>query len=187
MERSGCTALGQPAQTPFSRPSRPTGKTWSFVSHVSSPGTGWPTCVPAKGWRLSSGTHSPCKPSMAVRPQTIRSMPRTSPYSSAVVCCHTRTSTLRRCGPREPCSGGACLGRAHAPSSSRISRNTTSQSNLPEIGKKLAYKANREGVVERFADPAVQQSVEVDLALIGSYAQWLSDVELTIVQTAKAP
>src|SRR5438094_3910305 len=44
--------LGQPAQTPFSRPSRPTGKTWSFVSHVSSPGTGWPTCVPAKGWRL---------------------------------------------------------------------------------------------------------------------------------------
>ena len=41
--------------------------------------------------------------------------------------------------------------------------------------------------MERFADPAVQQSVEVDLALIGSYAQWLSDVELTIVQTAKAP
>ena len=41
--------------------------------------------------------------------------------------------------------------------------------------------------MERFADPAVQQSVEVDLALIGSYAQWRSDVELTIVQTAKAP
>ena len=40
-------------------------------------------------------------------------------------------------------------------------------------------------MVERFADPAVQQSVEVDLALIGSYDQLLSDVELTIVQTAK--
>ena len=35
-------------------------------------------------------------------------------------------------------------------------QHTHSQSNLPEIGKKLAYKANREGVVERFADPAVQ-------------------------------
>jgi len=64
-------------------------------------------------------------------------------------------------------------------------QNTNSQYNLPEIGKKLAYKANRDGVVERFSDPAVQKSVEVDLALIGYYDQWLSDVELTIVQTAK--
>src|SRR6058998_3692064 len=64
-------------------------------------------------------------------------------------------------------------------------QNTHSQYNLPEIGKKLAYEANREGVVERFSDPAVQKSVEVDLALIGSYDQLLSDVELTIVQTAK--
>ena len=64
-------------------------------------------------------------------------------------------------------------------------QNTNSQYNLPEIGKKLAYKANRDGVVERFSDPAVQKSVEVDLALIGSYDQLLSDVELTIVQTAK--
>jgi len=64
-------------------------------------------------------------------------------------------------------------------------QNTNSQYNLPEIGKKLAYKANREGVVERFSDPAVQKSVEVDLALIGYYDQLLSDVELTIVQTAK--
>src|SRR5215510_10966370 len=64
-------------------------------------------------------------------------------------------------------------------------QNTHSQYNLPEIGKKLAYKANRDGVVERFADPAVPKSVAVDLALIGSYDPWLSDVELTIVQTAK--
>jgi transposase len=64
-------------------------------------------------------------------------------------------------------------------------QNTNSQYNLPEIGKKLAYKANRDGVVERFSAPAVQKSVEVDLALIGSYDQLLSDVELTIVQTAK--
>jgi hypothetical protein len=40
------------------------------------------------------------------------------------------------------------------------------QDNLPEIGKKIAYQANREGVAERFDDGAVQQTVEVDLALI---------------------
>jgi transposase len=64
-------------------------------------------------------------------------------------------------------------------------QHTNSQYNLPEIGKKLAYKANREGVAERFSAPAGQKRVEVDLALIGSYDQLRSDVELTIVQTAK--
>src|SRR5215510_1927029 len=33
--------------------------------------------------------------------------------------------------------------------------NTNSQSNLPAIGKTIAYQTNREGVAERFADPAV--------------------------------
>jgi Transposase len=33
-------------------------------------------------------------------------------------------------------------------------QNTNRQDNLPEIGKKLAYKANRAGVAERFPDPA---------------------------------
>jgi transposase len=64
-------------------------------------------------------------------------------------------------------------------------QNTNSQYNLPEIGKKLAYKGNRDGVAERFLEPAVQKSVEVDLALIDHYDRLLSDVELTIVQTAK--
>ena len=64
-------------------------------------------------------------------------------------------------------------------------QHTNSQYNLPEIGKKLAYKANRDGVADRFPDPAVQKSVEVDLALIDYYDQLLRDVELTIVQTAK--
>jgi transposase len=63
--------------------------------------------------------------------------------------------------------------------------NTNSQYNLPEIGKKIAYKANRDGVAERFPDPAVQKSIEVDLALIGHYDQLLRDVELSILQTAK--
>jgi transposase len=64
-------------------------------------------------------------------------------------------------------------------------QNTNSQYNLPEIGKKLAYKANRAGVAERFPDPAVQKSIEVDLGLIGYYDQVLNDLELTIVNTAK--
>jgi len=64
-------------------------------------------------------------------------------------------------------------------------QNTNSQYNLPEIGKKIAYKANRSGVAERFADPAVQKSIEVDLALITHYDQLLTDLELSIVQAAK--
>jgi transposase len=64
-------------------------------------------------------------------------------------------------------------------------QNTNSQDNLPAIGKKIAYKANRDGVAERFADPAVQKSIEVDLALSGYYDALLRDVELTVLNTAK--
>jgi transposase len=64
-------------------------------------------------------------------------------------------------------------------------RNTNSQYNLPEIGKKLAYKANRDGVAERFPDPAVQKSMAVDLALLGYYDPLLNDLELHIVKAAK--
>jgi transposase len=64
-------------------------------------------------------------------------------------------------------------------------QNTNSQYNLPAIGKNIAYKANRDGVAERFADPAVQKSIEVDLALVSYYDEQLRDVELTILKTAK--
>jgi transposase len=64
-------------------------------------------------------------------------------------------------------------------------QHTNSQYTLPAIGKTIAYKANRDGVAERFPDPAVQKSVEVDLALIDYYDRLLSDRELTILQTAK--
>jgi transposase len=64
-------------------------------------------------------------------------------------------------------------------------QNTNSQYNLPEIGKNIAYKANRDGVAERFPDPAVHKSIEVDLALIDYYDQLLTDLELPIVHTAK--
>jgi transposase len=64
-------------------------------------------------------------------------------------------------------------------------QNTNSQYNLPEIGKKLAYKANRDGIAERFPDPAVHKSMEVDLALLGYYEPLLRDLELHIVKAAK--
>ena len=64
-------------------------------------------------------------------------------------------------------------------------QNTNSQYNLPAIGTKIAYKANRAGVAERFADAAVHKSIAVDLALITSDDELLRDVERTIVNTAK--
>jgi transposase len=64
-------------------------------------------------------------------------------------------------------------------------QHTNSQYNLPEIGKKIAYKANRAGVAERFPDPAVQKSIDVDLALIGHYDSLLHDMELSVLTTAK--
>ena len=64
-------------------------------------------------------------------------------------------------------------------------QKTTRQSTLPALGKKIAYKANRDGVAERFPAPAVQKSIEVDLALIGHYDQLLRDVERSILKTAK--
>src|SRR5262245_38489035 len=39
-------------------------------------------------------------------------------------------------------------------------QNTNSQYNLPEIGKKMAYKAHREGVAARVDDPAVHKTME---------------------------
>ena len=64
-------------------------------------------------------------------------------------------------------------------------QNTISQYNLPEFGKKLAYKGNRTGVAEHFPDPAVRASIEMDLSLIDHYDTLLTAVELTIVRSAK--
>jgi transposase len=64
-------------------------------------------------------------------------------------------------------------------------QNTNSQYNLSAIGTNLAYQANRDGVAGRFADPAVQKSMEVDLAFVSHYDTLLRDVELTLLKTAK--
>jgi transposase len=64
-------------------------------------------------------------------------------------------------------------------------QNTTSQYTLPEIGKKIADQATREGGAERFDDRAVQKTIEVDLALITYDDERLKDLALFIVKTAK--
>ena len=65
-------------------------------------------------------------------------------------------------------------------------QNTTSQYNLPELGKKLAYKANREGVAEHFPEPRVRKTIEVDISLIDHYDKLLGEVELYLTRSAKA-
>ena len=47
----------------------------------------------------------------------------------------------------------------------------------PDLGKQLAYQANRDGVAERFPDPAVQQRMEVDLARLHHDDRRLGDSE----------
>jgi hypothetical protein len=64
-------------------------------------------------------------------------------------------------------------------------QNTNRQDTLPALGQKIASKANRDGVAERFADPAVHKSIEVDLALINYDDELLGDVERTLVTTAQ--
>jgi hypothetical protein len=64
-------------------------------------------------------------------------------------------------------------------------QHTHSPYNLPEIGKKIAYKANRQGVAERFDEAAGQKTIEVDLALITYDDERLKDLELTILKTAQ--
>src|SRR6266542_6634272 len=64
--------------------------------------------------------------------------------------------------------------------------NTNSQYNLPEIEKRLAYKANREGVADHFPEPSVRKTIEVDVSLINNYDHLLSEVELYITRSAKA-
>ncbi len=64
-------------------------------------------------------------------------------------------------------------------------QNTRAQYNLPAFEKRLAYPGNRDGVVERFPDPSVRKSIEVDVVLLDQYDVLVNDLELTIVRDAK--
>ena len=123
-------------------------------------------------WRQGQKRHDRC-------PENCRAAPRG--HAAPGLCLSRRDA--RHPGPA-PAPDVICM-RKRAELLTHV-QNTNSQYNLPEIGKKLAYKANRDGVAERFPDPAVQKSIEVDLALIGSlrppaHATW----SWLIVKTAK--
>ena len=62
--------------------------------------------------------------------------------------------------------------------------NTNTQYNLPAFRKKLSRKYNHAGVAERFDDPQVRKSVEVDLEMIEAMNQVLKKLEWHIEKTA---
>ena len=64
-------------------------------------------------------------------------------------------------------------------------QNTNSQYNLPPLPKRLAYRCNRDGVAERFADTSARKSVELDLALMDTHDRMIVELERYILQTAK--
>jgi transposase len=64
--------------------------------------------------------------------------------------------------------------------------NTNRQYNLPEIGKRLANKSNREAVAEHFPAPSVRKTLEVEVSLIDHYDQLLGAVERSLTRSAKA-
>jgi hypothetical protein len=65
-------------------------------------------------------------------------------------------------------------------------QHTNSHYKLAEMSKKLASKANREGVEDHFPAPSVRKTIEVEVSLIDHYAQLLGEVELDITRRAKA-
>ena len=62
---------------------------------------------------------------------------------------------------------------------------TAHQYNLPPLGKRIAYPANREGVAEHFENRAVRKSIAVDLALLERYDSLLTELEVDLVRQAK--
>jgi transposase len=62
-----------------------------------------------------------------------------------------------------------------------------SQYNLAPFSKKLSYAANRAAmkIAERFADPSVQKSAAVDLALVDRLDELIAEVESHLTATAR--
>ena len=63
--------------------------------------------------------------------------------------------------------------------------NTNTQYNLPRFEKKLSYKANRDGVTDRFAEAGARTSMDVNLELIGHLDRLIGRVQLQLTRTAK--
>ncbi len=64
-------------------------------------------------------------------------------------------------------------------------QNTNSQYNLPQFGKKIAYKTNRIGIEDHFTDDSVKENIILDTKLLDTYDKLLNEVELHITNHAK--
>jgi hypothetical protein len=63
-------------------------------------------------------------------------------------------------------------------------QNTNSQYNLPDSFGCLARLKNRNGIVEQFEHPSVQESITADMEIIRSYDVILSQLEKSIINMA---
>jgi len=63
--------------------------------------------------------------------------------------------------------------------------NTNSQYNLPEFGGRIDRKKRRSNVMDRFLDPSVHKSVEIDLTLIDYYSEVIAQTEWFIEKNAR--
>lgn len=59
------------------------------------------------------------------------------------------------------------------------------QLNLPPFEKKLTYASNRTDVAQRFEDPSVRASIDLDLDLLANYDTLIRKLELYLEQSAK--
>src|SRR5919108_4075334 len=185
--RSCCIETGKPARRRFSGTLHPSGPTLSSRSTACSPGTwladrwaqaGLP-CGLGHALSLKAIPGGQAK-NDKIDAHTIAVLRRGGmlPQASVYPAARRATRALRR--RRRP------LMRKRAELLTHL-HNTKSQSNLPEIGKKSADKANRAGVAERFADPAVPKRLEVDLALISHDDARLRDMAWSVLTTAQEP
>lgn len=62
---------------------------------------------------------------------------------------------------------------------------TRDQSNLSSFGKPITQRRNREEIADRFQDPTIRKTVEVDIALANTYDQLLRELEDHIHQNAQ--
>ncbi len=62
---------------------------------------------------------------------------------------------------------------------------THQQYNLPSPGKRITYRANREGIGDGFEDVSVRDSIAADLALVDHYEVVIGELEAAVVRQAR--
>lgn len=63
-------------------------------------------------------------------------------------------------------------------------QNTNSQYNLPDSFGCMSRPKNRDGIIEQFEQPSVQQNIAVDMEMIKTYDRILSELEKSIIKLA---